>query len=185
MTTQANINQPLQVLNWIAESALEDAGVASQLTPWLLEKGLLTSRVQQFCRRSFRLQVLNHNDPGSNWLRRFEDWAPCQGEQREIVMWCDDTPGLYAETVIPADTAEAQPWLRTLGTQPLGERLQQMEGVSRSHLDFACIPVADNADIPGSWYNPGQHCLWARRSHYNVQQSKLWVIEVFLGAIDQ
>jgi len=188
MTIHANQDQVQESLNWVAEAALSETSVPRYLIPWLLEKGLLTSRVQQHCRQSFQLQVLGSADAGSGWLRHYKDWAPVQGKHREIVMWCDDVPGLYAETIIPAATAKAQPWLKTLGTQPLGERLQGLEGVSRSDFEFTCLPVApagNNPDsgVPDSWHTPAQTCLWARRSHYNVQDSKLWVIEVFLSAI--
>jgi len=160
----------------------ELAGDAGSLQPWLLESGLLTARVQRHCSNSFRLQVLTTDDAGAGWLKQHADWAPCAGDRREIVMWCDDIPGLYAETVIPAATAAAQPWLRTLGTQPLGERLQLMQDVSRGNFEFARIPC--NHLVPDSWCANGVSELWARRSSFRFASGdELWVIEVFLKAI--
>jgi len=187
--TQLHSKDARASLRWFSEEELDIARPSEQLRPWLQERGLLTARVQQHCRSSFRLQVLKPDDEGAGWLRRFDDWAPDinGSEVREIVMWCDDVPGLYAETIIPPATAAAQPWLQTLGTQPLGERLQMMQGVTRSSFSFAALPAGPA--LPSAWLSSASSPLWARRSSFRfasadsgTEQNELWLIEVFLAA---
>jgi len=182
--TRNNVDhQALQPIEWVKEGSLDSLCPPLSLLPLLLEKGLLTARIQQRCKRSFQLEVLGAGEAGSHWLDHYQNWAPCSGKRREIVMWCDGRPGMYAETVIPDATANAQPWIRSLGTQPLGERLQLMEGVTRSAFEYARIDASEI--VPSSWLGESlaPAVLWARRSAFYIQQDPLWVIEVFLSAV--
>ena len=174
------------ILEWVPENRITELNPPSALLPLLQEHGLLTARVQQRCEQSFRLQLLQVHDEGAGWLSHYEPWAGGEGDRREIVMWCDDIPGLYAETVIPDETAKAQPWIRTLGTQPLGERLQFTEGVTRSDFTYAYIPVTSatlRPTLPDAWLKQNQRGVYARRSTFRIHDHYLWLVEVFLGAL--
>ena len=101
-------------------------GVA--LRSWLTEPGLLTARLRTSCADGFSLEVLEHSEP-------VED-TPAK---RRIFLRCGRRDCVYAETLIPAATIAAHPWLAVLGDEPLGERLAMEPGVTRS---AACQPDA-------------------------------------------
>jgi chorismate--pyruvate lyase len=143
---------------------------------WLKESGLLTVRLRQLCDEGFRLEVLDAN---SNATQSAET-----GIHRTVMLHCGDNPCIYAETTIPAATAIRHPWLKELGDEPLGERLQSQPDVQRSEFRFALlsagnlpddltIDMADNSTSP----------LWARQSDFQLGNTSLTVTEVFLPGI--
>jgi chorismate lyase len=190
MTTNANILAGLKRIKWVAADQLSVLNPPQSMLPWLCEPGLLTSKIQKHCKTSFTLELLTPDSPNNGWLRRYINWAPNQGGyHREIVMHCDGTPGLYAETIVPDETVELYPWIKSLGTQPLGKGLQLIDNVSRSEFEFAYVPINDLPEVPTSFLSndlsikkSGQG-LWARRSTYTINNSQLFLIEVFLSAI--
>ena len=189
MTSNANITADPQKISWVTADQLSSLSPPEHMLPWLCEPGLLTSRVQQHCKSSFTLELLTPDIANSGWLRHYTDWASDTGYHREIVMHCDGMPGLYAETIVPDDTAAQYPWIKSLGTQPLGKGLQVVDNVSRSEFEFAYIPTEGLAEVPASFLsndlatkNSG-HGLWARRSTYTINGYDLFLIEVFLAAI--
>ena len=89
---------------------------------------------------------------------------------------------VYAETVVPAATAEQHPWLLELGGDPLGETLQQRPDVSRGEFEFALLGPAQ---LPEHLARLGiaDQPLWARRSQFSIDAAPLVVTEIFLPGI--
>jgi chorismate--pyruvate lyase len=189
MTSNANISANPRKISWVIADQLSGLNPPERMLSWLREPGLLTSKVQQHCKTSFTLELLTQDIANSGWLRYYANWASDTGYHREIVMHCDGIPGLYAETIVPDGTATQYPWIKSLGTQPLGKGLQLIDNVSRSEFEFAYIPTGGLPEVPASFLSndlgtkkPG-HGLWARRSTYTINGYDLFLIEVFLSAI--
>lgn len=189
MTSKANIAADLQQINWVNADQLSNLNPPEQMLSWLCEPGLLTSKVQQHCKTSFTLELLKADAANNGWLRHFADWPGKANYRREIVMHCDGKPGLYAETIVPDETLNQYPWIKSLGTQPLGKGLRLVPNVKRSAFNFAYIPTLGLPELPTSFLsndlgiNKTGHGLWARRSTYSINGFDLLLTEVFLAAI--
>lgn len=160
------------------------ASVPESLLPWLAEPGLLTERMRAACGDAMRFRLLGLQpavlpsalrtrlavDDDQCLLRDIEF---CRGEQR----W------LFAQTVLPASTVAAHPWLHELGEQPLGEALRRAGRHHREPLEYArLLPDHPLARVAG---REPIEALWARRAIYRVDTAPLIVQEVFLPALWQ
>ena len=169
---------------WILQQDLERLDIAPVTKDWLLEQGLLTHRLREFCKERFRLEVLDEQSPPASMVKLPQSLLPFKGHRRDVMMWCDHSACIYARTIIPETTVRAHPWLLTLGTEPLGERLESLPDVQRSAFEFACLPVDTfDANMTGST-NADDPALWARRSAFMISDHELWVIEVFLPGLN-
>lgn len=140
-----------------------------ELLGWLTEAGLLTRRLQRACGSGFRLEV----------IREIATAAAGADAHREVVLYCNDRPCIYAATQIPASTLAAHPWLARLGSMPLGEALHGRPGVERSAFEYAQLP---SAGLPDDLLS-GEDAAWARRSTFRLGAFELGVTEVFLHAL--
>jgi chorismate-pyruvate lyase len=143
---------------------------SSGLTSWLQEKQLLTERIHQL-HREHSIEVLNeYHGPVPGLLKNL------QTEQnnfiREILLSIDKQVCVLAQTVVPRETLEKNSWIKTLGTQPLGERLLKKPNVSRSEFEY-------------SFLKHSMSSFWLRRSSFNIDKTMLWVIELFLPVIER
>ncbi len=86
---------------------------------------------------------------------------------------------MYAETLIPADTIAAHPWLAVLGDEPLGERLAMEPGVTRSAFRFALLTAPE---LPAELADTTES-LWARQSEFTLGDNTLMVTEIFLPVL--
>lgn len=99
---------------------------------------------------------------------------------RRVVLWCNETPCVYAESCVSGDVLQRMPGLKRLGTDPLGETLQSYPGVSRGAFEYALL---ETATFPPPLEELGNAPMWARRSAFDVGGAELTVAEVFLPAI--
>ncbi len=167
---------------WLTRQGVREAQIDSLMLSWLLEKGLLTERLRGLCGAHFRLEVLHEPSIGWESLAPTDSPAEIDGFKREVVMWCDDEPCIYAKTSVSNSTASMHPWLRTLGSEPLGERLQSLADVTRTDFEFTCLQASGAEDRSlGRSFVSGD--LWARRSKFTIKSHELAVIEVFLPGL--
>ena len=138
------------------------------LLSWLTESGLLTARLRSLCSSNFNLHVLSQSPCRTNAV-----------QLRQIVLYCDQSPCIYAETTIPLTTIANFPWLASLGDEPLGERLSNQPDVRRSEFRFAHTAPHD---LPIS-VSTKVKFLWARQSDFLITDQALTVTEVFLPGI--
>ncbi len=166
----AQNTQLKQAVNWLTEPAESGDGLTPVLHGWLTDPGLLTARLRKLCGDRFQLQVL-------------EETITQQGDmQRRIVLSCGDQACIYAETQLPASTIDANPWLRDLGNDPLGETLQNRAEVRRDSFEYALLTPEQ---LPSQIPVPVNTALWARRYAFNIGSTALTVTEFFLsGVID-
>lgn len=177
MSVQQQLQFDASGANWFDADQLDSYVAPDPVGGWLRERGLLTQRLRASCKEHFRLEVLA--DTGLQ--------APADDVHlREVLMCCGDRPCIYARTLIPAATAKAHPWLRSLGNEPLGERLQDRDGVKRSDFRFAALgagtPEARQL-LPEDLANSTTDILWARSSTFSIGAHEISVTEIFLPGI--
>lgn len=154
---------------------------------WLTEPGLLTERVRRGCAGEFGLRVVDERyDLLSPW-----DAAALQVQDlstfvREIELTCDGAARVFAQTLVPAATLAAEPWLALLGNDPLGPRLATLGGALRDPLEFTLLGPDDFLFVRASCgLTTPPEALWARRARYRLATHCLIVQEVFLPGVLQ
>jgi len=100
---------------------------------------------------------------------------------REVILYCDDKPQVYAQSWIPLEVQKLQSHnLASLGTKPLGEQIFKDPSIERDIIEIAKFdvshPVAKVAEMLGL----SELNSWGRRSVLSLAQKKLLVCEIFL-----
>ena len=142
---------------------------SSSLKNWLTETTLLTDKICQI-QHQYSIKVLNeYHGPVPRLLKNLQ--AEQNNFIREILLSIDKQACVLAQTIVPRKTLEQNGWIKTLGTQPLGEHLLKKPNVSRSGFEY-------------SYLEHSMSPFWLRRSSFNIDKAVLWVIELFLPAIE-
>jgi chorismate--pyruvate lyase len=157
--------------------------------PWLTEDGSLTARLKAHS-DSFRVQCLHQRTAIclSDEAVAIGMHRPGRVWEREVLLRCDNTPAVFAHTVVPmAATAADWPLFSALGERSLGSTLFGDPLVRRGVLEFARLreghPLARRARAALGASAPDEHILYARRCLYQRRQGTLLVTEVFLPAV--
>jgi chorismate--pyruvate lyase len=162
------------------------------LRHWLTGGGSLTAKLKSHS-ASFRVQVLHQqaalclsDEANAIGLPR-----PGRVWEREVLLRCDNTPVVFAHTVVPM-TADASDWplFSALGERSLGSTLFGDPRVRRGSLQFARLrashPLVQRAHAALAAQGlalPQQPLLHARRCLYRRRQGTLLVTEVFLPSL--
>lgn len=145
------------------------------LSPWLLEQASLTARLKRHCQH-FRVQVLHEaNCSLPDFLRPLLGNAE-QALLREVILWCNDKPCVYAQSWLPDTTIEKLTPLAQLGERPLGDYIFQHQGLRRGSIE------ATQLDVLLPQFHIATRCF-TRRSVFQLQDMPLLVSEAFLPAI--
>ncbi len=158
------------------------------MRPWLLDNGSLTLKLKARCRH-FRVKRLHQRRARClrDEAKILHLPAPMQTWEREVLLYCDQRPMVFAHTVVPL-TATANDWplFGTLGERSLGTTLFGDPMVKRGSLQFAKLrpqhPLFKRALIALQDANmpvQGIKTLFARRCLYRRKQGLLLVTEVF------
>ena len=170
MTAQQQQNYASGI--WQTDPELTNPAPEQALLDWLVEPGLLTARLRTQCGPAFHLEVVSETSATSEQV---------EGDlSRQIVLRCGDTPCVFAESHLPKATLEAHDWLRDLGNEPLGERLQSRSDISRGPFTFS---VADIDLIPAKLQRYAGDTLYARRSNFFIGEHELTVTEIFFPTV--
>jgi len=176
---------PSPAPRWTPDPAALEADRA--VLAWLTEPGLLTERVRRGCTGEFGLRVVDERqdllDPADAAALGVQDLSTFV---REVELTCDGAARVFAQTLVPAATLAAEPWLALLGNDPLGPRLAILGGALRDPLEFTRLGPADglfaracrDTRVP-------PRSLWARRARYRLATHCLIVQEVFLPGVLQ
>ena len=168
---------------WTAD--LARLAAPAPLQDWLAGEGLLTERVRCACAGTAGLRVIGEYQatlPTAEAALLATD--PAGGFFREIHLTCDERPWVFAQTLIPAATLAAAPWLGHMGEEALGPRLARAPGASRGPLEFARLLPGDplyRRASAGATRTVTE--LWARRATYRLSGLGLVVHEVFLPEV--
>lgn len=172
---------------WRGRRALFAHPVPATVASWLFDPGSLTRRLVARCGGGFRVRVL-----GQGWARPLLNEATRLGLPpwqvaliREVQLLCEETPWVYARTVIPHSTLRgAQRHLAHLGTRPLGAVLFADPGLRREDVEVACMTARHrlfHTAVQGLPEPPAR--IWGRRSVFFTGGKPLLVNEVFLPTL--
>lgn len=172
---------------WLRESGLKTHTLPSQVGCWLLDRGSLTQRVIKSCTGRFRLQLLDQV-----WQRPLREESVMLGiapQQwvltRHVLLLCDETPWIYARTVIPRKTLSGRHRrLAHLGDTPLGAVLFADRDMHRGEVEVAQLSPGQSLyrQIEKACPCAGES-VWGRRSLFRLSNKPLLVYECFLPQI--
>lgn len=173
---------------WKQRRFLLNNDVPKDVACWLFDQGSLTRRVIQACPGDFRVEVISQGRarPMLNEALRLGIRSYESALIREVYLYCDDTPWVYARTVIPGRTLTgAQRYLAHLKNKPLGAVLFADPNMKRDEVEVARISVKQRMfNIATEKLDQKPASIWGRRSvFYLKKKKKLLVSEVFLPAI--
>lgn len=187
ISTSNNFGHHISEPVWRSHTMLMGHEVSSEMAPWLFEKGSLTRRILLHCKTSFRVEVLSQQ-----WQRPMLNEALRLGAHpehlaliREVILYCDDVPWVFARSVLPRKTLTGpRRFLGKLGNRPLGEVLFSDPYIKRDALEVAEIKKGQRM------FRCATQCLknppgyvWGRRSVFYLHKKPLLVNEVFLPSI--
>jgi chorismate--pyruvate lyase len=166
---------------WLSEIKAQQC--PPKISEWLYDQQSLTKKLEGLCQH-FHVQVKQQIIvAGESSLSHY--FSPDRKRLvREVFLYCDDRPFVFAQTEIPISTlTEQQAQLSEIGTQSLGKILFNDPSMKRGQIEVAKFtdklalallspPIQDNYDHP----------LWARRSLFYLNSKPLLVSELFLPA---
>jgi chorismate lyase len=144
------------------------------LAPWVLETSSLTARLKRHCKQ-FRLQLLQEKRALLPVFLQHLLPGTLSVQVREVILWCDEQPCVYAQSWLPEHTLSTLRPLAELGDRPLGDYIFQHHNLQRGRIEAAVLPV----NLPQ--FTTAISCL-ARRSVFKLEQQPLLVAEAFLPA---
>lgn len=157
-------------------------GLEAALRDWLCEPASLTARLQRHGR--FRIHLLRQQLHRANadecdvlgLARGARCWV------REVVLFCDDVPVIFAHTVLPARPyGVLTHWFARLGGRSLGSLLFAHPGFVRGRLAFSRIdrrhPLHESA-VSSLGLRPPDG-FRARRCTHRFRRQTVLVTEVF------
>ena len=168
-------------------AATVSSKVPACMQDWLHDKGSLTRRLVQACQGQFRVEVLSlaWQRPMLNEALRLGLPAQQRALIRQVMLYCNDQPWVYARTVLPVRTLDGPyRFLIRLGNRPLGAVLFADPSIKRDEMEFACIqPGSTMFDMATSRSADIPECIWGRRSVFHLQTAPILVNEIFLPSI--
>ncbi|MDH5573006.1 MAG: chorismate lyase [Gammaproteobacteria bacterium] len=172
---------------WRIRSHMYAQPVPAEMACWLYDSGSLTLRLQRACQTGFRVEVIQQSwqRPMLNEAVRLGISANVMALVRQVCLYCNDLPAVYARTVIPAQTLRgAEQHLAKLGTRPLGAVLFADPNMRRDEIEVACIRSGQRIyNSATSMLSELPELIWARRSVFYLSNKPLLVNEVFLPDI--
>lgn len=157
--------------------------------PWLLDKGSLTKKLTAKSKGHFSVEVLQQSIQAipfseSKALRlSHRQWAVI----REVVLYGNNTPWVYARTVIPLSTLQGPlRRLHYLGNQSLGGQLFSDPSMRREAVEIALL--SDDYFSQTALHQARKKIdpvdsTWGRRSVFRLSNKPLLVSEIFLPAL--
>lgn len=172
---------------WRRQNMLLSQIVPSDIEHWLFDHGSLTRKIIQHCNSKFRVEVLSQKwqRPMLNEALRLGVHPEHHALIREVLLYCGDTPWVFARSVLPRKTLTGpRRFLGKLGSRPLGEILFSDPNIQRDALEIAEIKKGQRMFrcATQSLKNVPDF-VWGRRSVFYLHKKPLLVNEVFLPLI--
>lgn len=165
------------------QTSLNNQKIPKHYLSWLLDKGSLTQKLIEKSGGDFHVELVEQRIQHIPLSERKalkippRRWAVI----REVILYGQHTPWVYARTVIPLSTLKGSlRRLHYLGNKPLGEQLFSNPTMRREPVEVAQLYTEQ---LP-----PALSTLptaWARRSVFRLSNKPLLVSEIFLPAIIQ
>ena len=182
------MNFPASEPRWVTESQLALLQPDSTTRALLVDADSLTRKIVQRCRGDFSVQVLNqqfgalsHHERGILELRNGET-----GNTRTVLLRCNQTPWVFAHTVIPHYALRRSlRRLTQLGNRSLGTILHNARVMERSHVEYTrFLPHHTLFQQATAQLKQAPSQLWGRRILYRIDGDPLLVHELFLPAFN-
>jgi len=188
LTVSANSSRIRREPRWYCCASLRRAELPPVVWNFLSDRGSLTQRLRAACMGVFQVRLL-----GQRWAKplpseiRLLKLAYGHGVwTREVQLMCDDTPWVFARTLIPPGTLQGRcRRLKQLGVRPLGEVLFADPGIRRGEIHIArIIPehALHQAAVQGLAQAPAP--IWGRRSVFHIDGGPLLIYELFITAFN-
>jgi len=177
---------------WRFKAQVFNHMLSNKMACWLFDPASLTARLIAACDGQFRVQVISQawGSPMFNELKRLGMRLREKALIREVFLYCDDEPWVFARTVIPRSTLTGkQKYLANLGSRPLGAVLFADPNMRRDHFEVACMRPGEVLYAHANQLNSAKsdseqpEYIWGRRSAFYLSDKPLLVNEVFLPAI--
>jgi chorismate lyase len=154
--------------------------------PWLLDAGSLTRKLLAKSKGHFRVQLLKQSIEKISFSEKralclpLRQWAVL----REVILYGQETPWVYARTVIPLATLHGPlRRLHYLGNKPLGEQLFTDPTMEREPVQLARISGELLALKNRPYLLSPSAITWGRRSVFRLSNKPLLVSEIFLPSL--
>jgi len=172
---------------WREAKRLHRRDVPPDTLRWLLDPASLTRRIQSTCGGRFRVEVLEQGwaRPQHNEMKvlgmRDNQWALV----REVRLLCDESPWVFARTVIPRTTLTGpRRRLAHLRNRPLGAVLFADPTMERGPVEIARLTPCDRLyPLAMRAVAAPPVAIWGRRSGFTRAGFPLLVSEIFLPDI--
>ena len=161
-----------KISSWKNFESIESKISKNEIRSWLLENGPITKRIKK--NGSFKLQLIQ--DELSFIEQEDADFIDCTSNEiklREVILFCNDEPIVFAQTIIPVETiSKGLEQLGNLGNKPLGDILFEKDIFTKDKVVYALFKNESGI-------------YWGRKAKYLVKGFKFSVMEVFLINADE
>lgn len=172
-------------LKWRKRNQCLDKSIPLHIYHWLFDPGSLTAKIKESCQGEFRVQLLSQKrmSPTPDEIRVLGLRYRSHAIIREVILFCEEKPWIYARSVIPVTTLKGPlRRLAYLGNKPLGELLFADRSIFRGDVEASVMsPDHDNYRWTGV---QTRHVIFGRRSVFYQRRKKLLVSEFFLPSIN-
>ena len=173
---------------WIPRRRIMFGQVPHNVLHWLLDRASLTQRIVSACPGRFRVKVL-----AQQWARPMTNEARALGMApnghalvRQVQLLCDETPWVYARTIIPRSTLTGgERRLAYLKSRSLGAMLFADPTMRRSEVQISRVTSRDKLyNIVAGQLDQSPEIIWGRRSVFTISNKPLLVSELFLPVVE-
>lgn len=173
---------------WGSLAVWRDPQPEPKIKNGLIDAQSLTKRLKACSKHSFRVRLDSQQWERPLWSERQVLAMPDRGRAlvRKVHLLVDETPVIYARTVIPKATLSGKyRGLGHLGCRPLGEVLFADPVMRRESMVFSQIkPDQDLYDEAMVDVNQVSDAFWGRRSLFWLKKECLLVSEFFLPSMN-
>jgi chorismate--pyruvate lyase len=172
---------------WRSREHLSQTHFPDALRAWLLDTHSLTACLQRACPGRFRVQPLDQG-----WRRPLRSESQALGANparlawvRQVTLYCNDVPWVYARTVIPKTTLSGKERrLAFLQNRSLGQILFSDPTMRRLNFEIAQIAKGEKLHhLACANVKNKTSTLWGRRSVFLLSDKPLLVSEFFLPGL--
>ena len=168
-------------LSWCKQSHCLSPDINAHIKSWLFDSNSLTARLMRFCNGTFSVKIISIKrcTPTPDELFALGLKPRSQALIREVLLCCDDTPLVYARTIIPISSLRgALRGLVLLGNKPLGAVLFADKNMRRKAMEVTRLNIKHKCY---SWTQyTGEENIWGRRSVFILKNKELLVSEFYL-----
>jgi chorismate--pyruvate lyase len=175
----------LDSIQWIPAERLGQLDIEAHLRPWLIGKGLLSTRMKDRCGERFGAHLVDQwTGLLSAEIKDSLKVPDAAALFRDEELACGEQVWVFSQTVVPDSTLSVHPWLGELGDSPIGEIMGDLAGIERSSYEYARLPAENPLAaraLRDTDVRPAG--LWARRWKIQLRGLPMLCQEAFLPAM--